>query len=76
MGLPRYAGEVRSFRATETAEGPLYAVVHADLEEGSFEAEVVDGAGNRYALLRNYRTVALPNKVDTTPLKSLQAVVA
>ena len=38
------SGEVRSFRAPETAEGPLYAVVHADLEEGSFEAEVVDGA--------------------------------
>jgi hypothetical protein len=59
-------------RAPELAEGPLYAVVTPDHE--SFDADVVDTAGNVYVHLSGYRTVALFNGVDAEPAKELHAV--
>jgi hypothetical protein len=77
MGLPRHVHQVSLWRAPETADGRrLYAVVIPDPDRGSFDAEVVDTAGNRYVHLSGYRTVALPNGVDAEPLKALQAVTA
>jgi acyl transferase domain-containing protein/NAD(P)-dependent dehydrogenase (short-subunit alcohol dehydrogenase family) len=74
MGLPQYIHQVSLLRNPDQVEGDLYAVVTPKPDEGSFDAEVVDAAGNRYVQVRGYRTVALPNIVDTEPLKQLQAV--
>jgi NAD(P)-dependent dehydrogenase (short-subunit alcohol dehydrogenase family) len=71
-GLPEYIRQVSVCRAPELAEGPLYAVVTPDHE--SFDADVVDTAGNVYVHLSGYRTVALFNGVDAEPAKELHAV--
>jgi acyl transferase domain-containing protein/acyl carrier protein/NAD(P)-dependent dehydrogenase (short-subunit alcohol dehydrogenase family) len=75
MGLPERVQEVRSLRAPDLAEGPLYAVVTPDPDRGTFDAEVVDSAGNRYVRLSGYRTVALEGGVTTESLQELQAAV-
>jgi hypothetical protein len=74
MGLPQYIQHVCVRRSPQAAEGGLYAVVTPNPEQGSFDAQVVDARGKRYLQLIGYRTVALPDKVDTEPLKALQAV--
>jgi acyl transferase domain-containing protein/NAD(P)-dependent dehydrogenase (short-subunit alcohol dehydrogenase family) len=74
MGLPQYIRQVSLLRTPEMAEGGLYAVVRPRPDQGSFDAEVVDAAGNQYVQLLGYRTVALPNVVDAEPLKEFQAV--
>jgi hypothetical protein len=74
MGLPQYIHQVGLLRNPDRAEGDLYAVVTPKPDQGSFDAEVVDAAGNRYIQMCGYRTVALPNIVDREPLKQLQAV--
>ncbi len=74
MGLPRYVRQVRLLRNPDHPEGDLYAVVTPNPDQGSFDAEVVDAAGNRYVQVCGYRTVALPNIIDAEPLKQLQAI--
>jgi len=74
MGLPQYVHQVSLLRTPDLAVGRLYAVVTPKPDQGSFDADVVDAAGNRYVQLVGYRTVALPNIVDTEPLKELQPV--
>jgi acyl transferase domain-containing protein len=76
MGLPQHIQKVCLQRSPNGADGSFYAVVTPNSEQGSFDAEVLDEAGNRYFRLIGYRTVALPNIVDTEPLKALQAVAA
>jgi len=76
MGLPLHVDHVSLLRPPELAEGRLYAVVTPDLERGSFDAEVVDSAGNCYVQMRGYRTVAVPDAVDSDRLKPLQAILA
>ena len=76
LGLPQHIDQVRVLRAPELAEGRLYAVVTPDLERGSFDAEVVDAAGKRYAQVIGYRTVALPDAIDAEPLRVLQALMS
>ena len=76
IGLPRHVGEVCLGRPVELAEGPLYAVVTSDAKGDSFEAEVLDRAGNRYLQLRGYQMVAHPDAVDVTPLLALQLAPA
>ena len=76
MGLPLYVHEVRVWRVPEPAEGQFYAVVTPHPEQESFDAEVVDAAGNCCIQLSGYKTVALPNSVDAEPLKALQAAMA
>lgn len=73
LGLPIKIRQVSILRNSEAPEGGLYAVVSPDAN-GGFDAEVVDKAGNLFLQLSGYRTVALPNRVDTEPLKALQAV--
>ena len=74
MGLPLHVEEVDWLRSPESAEGPLYAVVTPDERGESFDAEVVDKAGNRYLHVRGYRTVALPNSVEVEALKGMRTV--
>jgi hypothetical protein len=75
MGLPLHIDRVSVVRP-ELADGRFYAVVTPDLARGSFDAEVVDTAGNRYVQLSGYRTVALQNAVDAEGLKTLQAIMS
>jgi acyl transferase domain-containing protein/acyl carrier protein/NAD(P)-dependent dehydrogenase (short-subunit alcohol dehydrogenase family) len=76
LGLPLHVEQVSWLRAPESAEGPLFAIVTPNETVGCFDAEVVDAAGNRYVRLSGYRTAALPQNVDGTPLQALQAVTA
>jgi Polyketide synthase dehydratase/KR domain len=74
MGLPQHIHQVSLLRDPEQAKGKFYAVVTPNPEDKSFDAEVLDSAGNHYVHLSGYHTVALPNSVDAEPLKALQAV--
>jgi hypothetical protein len=75
MGLPQYLQEVMWLRPPQSAEGRLYAVVTPHPEQGTFDAEVVDSAGNCYVRIGGYRTVALPDGLDTELLKTMRSVV-
>jgi hypothetical protein len=76
MGLPRHIDLVRLCRLPEGEPGPFYAIVTPRPDGGAFDADVVDDAGNLYVQLRGYGTVALPNPVDSEPLRALHAVTA
>jgi len=76
MGLPQHIDRVSSLRSPDLAEGRLYAVVTPNQAQGSFDAEVVDLAGNRYVQLRGYRTVAIPNSIDGEGLRALQMAMS
>ncbi len=76
MGLPLHVEQVSWLRSPQLAEGPLYAIVTPDEGQESFDAEVVDNAGNRYLQVSGYRTVALPNRIDVEPLRAMRAVLA
>jgi NAD(P)-dependent dehydrogenase (short-subunit alcohol dehydrogenase family) len=75
LGLPRYVHRASLLRSPELAVGRLYAVVTPGPDGESFDAEVVDGAGNRYLRLGGYRTVALPGRVPEERLQALQAAL-
>ncbi len=76
MGLPQYVKHVSFFRVPQRPQETLYALVTPHSQEGSFDAEVVDAAGNRYLRLAGYRTASLPDRLDPEWLKSLQLVMA
>ena len=76
LGLPLHIDRVRIGCAPELAQGPLYAVVTPNVDQGSFDVEVVDTTGNRYVQVSGYRTVAFPNGVAAGPLKALQAAIS
>jgi NAD(P)-dependent dehydrogenase (short-subunit alcohol dehydrogenase family) len=69
MGLPQYIRQIRFWRPADAA-GQFYALVTAN-PDGSFDAEVVDAAGNRYLYMSGYRTAALPYAVDSARFKLL-----
>src|SRR6185437_7900413 len=68
MGLPQHIDRVSLLRSPDLAEGRLYAMVTPNQAQGSFDAEVVDAAGNRFVQLSGYRTVAVPNSIVGEPL--------
>ncbi len=76
MGLPQHIDRVSLLRSPDLAEGRLYSVVTPNQAHGSFDAEVVDAAGNRYVKLSGYRTVAVPNSIDGESLKALQVAMS
>jgi len=51
-------------------------VVTPDPARGTFAAEVLDAAGNRYLQIRGYRTVTVSDNFHAEPLKALQAFTA
>src|SRR6185437_1674407 len=69
MGLPWQVSSVTWLRQPEPADRQFYAVVTHHPEQGSFDAEVMDGEGNRYLQLAGYRTATMPSNVDSDPLK-------
>ncbi|HYL46426.1 MAG TPA: SDR family NAD(P)-dependent oxidoreductase, partial [Candidatus Limnocylindrales bacterium] len=75
MGLPQHIDRVSFLRPPELAEGRLYAAVTPNPGRSSFDAEVIDAAGNRYVRLSGYRTVALPNAIEEERLKPLHALM-
>jgi len=76
MGLPRNVDRVSLYRTPDAAAGPLFAVVTADPVSGSFDADVIDGAGSRYLHVSGYRTVAFREDVDARLLMPAQAAMA
>jgi hypothetical protein len=75
IGLPLHVERVSVWRAPDVADGPLHAVVTPDTHEDTFNAEVVDTAGNRYVQLRGYKMVAHPDAVDVEPLRAMHAAL-
>jgi len=71
FGLPQDVHEVSMLRKPALAESRLYAVVTPNLEQGTFDAEVIDTKGNCYVHLNGYRTASLPNSVDADTFKTL-----
>jgi hypothetical protein len=76
IGLPLHVDRVCQWRSPDQAEGPLYAVITPDPNQDSFNADVVDAAGNQYLPLRGYKMVGHPDTVDATPLLAMQAALA
>jgi len=76
MGLPWQVGQLSWLRTPEGAEQSFYALVKPDLEKKTFDAEVVDAAGNRYLRLVGYRTAEIASGIDSDPLKALHDAVA
>jgi hypothetical protein len=74
--VPLHIDRVHLWRAPELAKGRLYAVATDGSNHGSFDIQVVDASGNRYVRVSGYRSVALPDGIDTEPLKGLLAVMA
>jgi len=65
MALPLGIGAVTAYRQPEEAAGRrLYARVEALSGGESYNAQVVDEAGNVYVDLKGYRTVDLPGSVS------------
>ncbi len=76
MGLPQHVDEVVWLCSPGKTAERLYAVITPDPGPGTFDADVIDSAGNLYMQLRGYRTVALANAVDPERLKALQSAMA
>jgi len=76
MGLPQHLEQVTWLRSPKLAEGRLYAMVTPHPEDGTFDAEVVDSAGNCYVRVGGYRTVALPDGLDADWLRAVQTVLS
>jgi NAD(P)-dependent dehydrogenase (short-subunit alcohol dehydrogenase family)/acyl carrier protein len=75
MGLPRHVDRVERYRSPDAAEGPLFAVVTADLARETFDADVVDRAGTRYMHVSGYRTVVFREDVDARMFPSALTLV-
>jgi hypothetical protein len=61
LALPLAVGSVAAYQPREAAEShALYACVQAINGGASFNAQVVDEAGEVYVALEAYRTVPLP----------------
>jgi acyl transferase domain-containing protein/NAD(P)-dependent dehydrogenase (short-subunit alcohol dehydrogenase family)/acyl carrier protein len=76
MGLPRHIDRVQVVQNSETAIGPLYALVTPNTQRQMFEARVIDAKGSVYLILDGYRTVALPEAINPERLKALQAMMS
>lgn len=73
MGLPWHINSVSLLlEPPDPAQVRLYAVVTPNLSTESFDAEVVDMSGNRYLILRGYKTVAVAELLNADQLKKLQ----
>ncbi len=74
MGLPQHIRQVSLLRTPDPGVGGLYAVVTPKPDQETFEADIVDAVGNHYLQLTGYSTIALPDLVDSEPLKALHAI--
>ena len=75
MGLPRHVDRVVIGRPMARTDRPLYAVVTPDPVRDSFDAEVIDGSGNRCLQVTGYQTVTFREDVTAELLRPLTTVV-
>lgn len=75
MGLPTGVTKVVRLQAPDRIRGPLYAMVTPHPEQDTFDAEVLDAAGNRYLHIDGYHTTLLPTPIDAESLMSLQKLL-
>ncbi|MFZ0546262.1 MAG: SDR family NAD(P)-dependent oxidoreductase [Candidatus Promineifilaceae bacterium] len=64
LALPLSIERVATYRQLNAVEGRLYGIVTAVADGASYNAQVVDEAGNVYVVLTGYRTVQLPGRVE------------
>jgi hypothetical protein len=74
LGLPWRVTSVTTHRSAEAARGRVMAVVQPG-SDGSFDARVVDEAGNLLVDLVGYRTVESPVEVEAEALARLRSVM-
>ncbi len=75
LGLPHKIGQVRILGDPDRAKTRLYSLVTSN-EDGSFDAQVADEKGNIYLALNGYQTMALPEAIDPSLLRPVQAALA
>ncbi len=75
MGLPYRIDEVMIHLPNADANKALYAVVRPG-KDGAFDARVVDERGSVRLTLRGYRTMQLPDPIETKLLAPLQAALS
>jgi acyl transferase domain-containing protein/NAD(P)-dependent dehydrogenase (short-subunit alcohol dehydrogenase family) len=75
MGLPLHVDRLTTSSHLSESAAPLYAVVTRKPEQKSFDAEVVDGSGNRLLCLSGYHTISLPNSIDAEKIKTLRSAM-
>jgi len=67
MALPAGLQAVTAYRQPEEANGQrLYALVKTTNDGATYDAQVVDAAGNVYVALQGYRTVVMPGSVKVS----------
>jgi acyl transferase domain-containing protein/acyl carrier protein/NAD(P)-dependent dehydrogenase (short-subunit alcohol dehydrogenase family) len=71
LGLPYGIQELRVFSLPENMDEPLFALTKVN-PDGSYDGKLMDGNGNVYMMLRGYRTMDLPDPVQTDLLRPLQ----
>jgi hypothetical protein len=76
MGLPMHVDRVTTWRAPERAEGALFAVVGARSDQETFDADVVDAAGNLCLHVSGYRTAPFREGVEAGMLRAVPAATA
>jgi hypothetical protein len=74
MGLPYQIDEVQILKTPAEGAGKFFAIV-TPAKEGSFDAQVLDAKGEVYVTLAGYRTMELPETIDTELLKPLTAIL-
>ena len=75
MGLPLHIDRLTVSPRLGESDGPMYAVVTRKPERNSFDAEVIDRAGNRLVCLTGYHTISLPDAIDAIKLKVLRTAM-
>jgi acyl transferase domain-containing protein len=76
MGLPLHIDHLTLAPGlAESAKGPVYAAVTRKLDQTNFDAEVIDGSGNRLLRLSGYHTISLPDSIDAKKLKPLRTAM-
>jgi hypothetical protein len=74
MGLPLHIDRLVFFSEPPAAASQVFAVVNRNADQ-SFNAEIVDAKSNCYLQMTGYRTVPVPNAVDTRKLNALQTAM-
>jgi len=74
MGLPYQIEQVSFHNLIDENKKKLNAVV-TESDNNSFDAKVVDSAGNVYLTLKGYRTMQMPDAIDEELLKPLKEII-
>jgi acyl transferase domain-containing protein len=75
MGLPHHVDRIAVSPLCSAAKGPLKCAITAGPTRESFDAEVVDGDGNRCVLVSGYSTVVFRDDVTPEALQHREAAV-